>query len=187
VSGQDVERKGGEYLLLLRTGGVVALPVEVVREVRLSGAEKREPPAAEAPSGLRVAEPEVLAGPPDAKPLPTRAEQLAAFRGGESRFRRNVIDPFWQPRDGWLRPGTTEFNPARWYRAPIDSTWTPVPAYTEASDVTHFSPVEWSRGVFDQRWYPEDGFALRDRWAGRGRSPFAGRFWVEDESDGEDD
>jgi hypothetical protein len=188
LTGIEVERKEDVYHLELATGSVVALPVEVVRELRLTGGEEN-PDAEErreAPTGLRVAEPEVLAGPPEPIPLPTRREQLAAFRGGQSRFARGVIDPTWEPRDGWLRPGLVEFNPARWYRAPIDSTWTPRPAYTTDSDVTFFSPVEWSRGVFDPTWYPQDGFARRDRWAGGGPSPFAGKFWVED-GDGEAD
>jgi hypothetical protein len=182
LSGRDVELKDGQYLLELATGSVVALPLEVVRELRLRGEKPdRESTRSEAPSGLRHAEPEVLAGPPEPIPFPGRTEQLAAFRGGESRFARNVIDPFWQPRDGWLRPGNIGFNPARWYQAPIDATWTPQPAYTVDSDVTNFSPVEWSKGALDPTWYPEDGFARRARWVGRYQSPFASWFGVTDD------
>jgi len=181
VSGLDVELKDGQYLLELRTGSVLAVPAELVRELRLTGGNEREREieTPNAPTGLRVAEPEVLAGPPDPIPLPTRSEQIAAFRSGTSRFARGVIDPDWHPQDGWMRPGINDFNPARWFQAPIDSNWSPVPAYTTGSDVTEFSPVEWRKGVFDQRWYPQDGFARRDLWAGGDRSPFAGRFWVE--------
>lgn len=109
-----------------------------------------------APSGIRIAGPEVLAG-PWVRP-PRVFEQTEVF-GEPSTFPRNLVDPFWRPESEW-DTGTelNDFNPSRWYRAPIDPDWETEPAITEEDDVTNSNPSRWQKGTLDPNWHPQDGF-----------------------------
>lgn len=151
LSGTSVERRDENYLLTLEADEVMAVPVALVREVRLTGDD------APAPTGIEVGEPRTLVGPPGGVQLPARAQQLASF-GPPANFRKGTLDPVWQPRDGWLRPGVTQFSPARWAKSPLDPTWTPRSAFSANQDVTQFNPARWARSPVDTTWWPTDGF-----------------------------
>jgi hypothetical protein len=156
LEGRGVKQEHGLYLLELDTGNVLPIPTELVIQVELMVDE--EP----IPTGLTKAEPEILAGPPDGIELPTLADQLRVLRDSTSIFRPNIIDPYWQPTSDWKNTPevNNNFNPARWYQAPIDPTWTPVDSRGE--DVTNFNPARWFRAPIDSTWWPTDGFARRD-------------------------
>lgn len=157
IEGRAVQRKDALYLLELDTGGVLPVPVELVRQVRLTGDD--DP----VPGGLQPAEPQTLAGRPGGPALPSPHEQVEVLGDG-SRFQRNVIDPHWQPTSDWrMDPELNNFNPARWYKAPIDSTWHPRSAYRASTDVTQFNPARWYASPIDPTWWPTDGFrAMRE-------------------------
>lgn len=166
LEGVEVTLRGDDYELTLSTGDVLTIPKALVTELRLrdAGKEKSE----EAPSGLELSKPKVLAGPPTPEPLPRLHDQLAAFGGGTSTFPRSVVDATWRPREvPDLASSLDRFVPSTWYRAPIDPTWTPTPAFTRASDVTAFSPVRWSKGIEREPWWPRDGFRERREAAAR--------------------
>lgn len=151
LAGISVQRRDDVYLLTLGVDEIIAVPAPLVVEVRLTGDD------APAPTGFEVGEPRTLAGPPSGARLPARAQQLASF-GPPATFRKGALDPVWQPRDGWLRPGVTDFSPARWAKSPLDPTWTPRSAFSASQDVTQFSPVRWARPPIDPTWWPTDGF-----------------------------
>ncbi len=166
LEGVDVTLRGDDYALTLATGDVLTIPKALVTELRLRDAG--EDRSKEAPSGIVVAEPEVLVGPSRPEPLPRLHDQLAAFAGGTSTFSRSVVDPTWRPSEVPDLASTLDrFEPSTWYRAPIDPTWTPTPAFTRASDVTAFNPVRWSKGIEREPWWPRDGFRERRESAAR--------------------
>jgi hypothetical protein len=156
IVGESVERKGGLYHVQLETGNVLPIPVALVAEVRLTGEDEPQP------TGLRVAKPETLVGPPGAADLPKPYEQLAVF-GEPARFRRGPIDPTWRmpPSDYVPDPSLNNFNPARWYVPPIDPTWRPRSGLR--GDVTNFNPARWYRAPIDPTWWPTDGFRKGER------------------------
>lgn len=154
-SGADYKRDEGIYVIELDSGDLLPIPAELVKSVRLTGGD------APAPTGINVTRPRTLAGPEEIEP-PTRSEQLRVFEGSEARFRRNLINPFWRPSSDWeMSTANNDFNPARWYEAPIPFEWVPRSAFTTAGDVTEFSPARWRRPLIDFEWVPEDGFAPR--------------------------
>jgi len=156
VEGRSIQRKGSLILLKLESGAVVPFPVELVREVRLTGDD--EP----APSGMRPGRARTLVGPPQGPVLAKPAEQLEAFGENRSTFRRSVISPYWFPESDWADdPALNNFNPTRWYRAPIDAVWIPTSAFRASDDATQFNPARWYRAPIDPTWYPTDGFGDR--------------------------
>ena len=114
LQGVDVRRDGDLYLLEQESGGVLPIPVELVREVRLkqdrpkpdprTGITYREPEtlagSSKRPQGVVPGEPEVLAG--RENKTPTRSEQLGAL-GSPSKFSKGIIDPSWTPSSDWKR------------------------------------------------------------------------------------
>ena len=157
VEGTEVEREQEFYLLRLESGSVLPLPAELVIQVELDVDEDT------APAGLTLAEPRTLAGWPGTPDLPVLADQLRVLQGSISRFRPNIIDPYWKPTSDWSNTPeiNNNFNPARWYRPPIDPHWEPTNSLGQ--DVTRFNPVRWYRAPIDSTWWPTDGFARRDR------------------------
>jgi hypothetical protein len=157
LEGREVKQKDGLYFLELETGNVLPIPTELVIQVELMVDEES------IPTGLTKAEPETLAGPPRGIDLPTLTDQLRVMRDSTSRFRPNIIDPYWQPTSDWSNTPeiNNNFNPARWYQPPIDPNWKPVNSL--GKDVSNFNPARWYRAPIDSTWWPTDGFARRDR------------------------
>lgn len=159
LSGESVQRKKeGVYLLTTEDGDVLTVPVELVKKLRLTGGEPEE----DVPTGLKVAEPGNLVGPPESFVPPTTREQLAAFGRPPALFRRPAIDSNWRPKNS-LGPDVANFNPARWYRAPIDPFWKPVSAFQASRDVTSFHPVRWYQPALDSVWRPTSGWWKPER------------------------
>jgi hypothetical protein len=151
LEGEGLERtRDGLYLLTIAEGNVIPVPVSLVKELRLLGGE--DP----APSGVKVSRPETLAGLPDPRP-PRHDEQLRAFARPAAAFVRGAVETNWTPRSA-LAPDVSQFNPARWYRAGRDFSWTPTPAFRASQDVTRFSPVRWAAPTIDPVWRPADGW-----------------------------
>ena len=158
LKGVSVEKKEGFYLLELETGDVLPVPIELVRELRLTG--KDDPPA----SGLRDAEPETLVGPPGGVDLPRRGDQLRVLQDSTATFRDNLIDPYWRPESDWVDdPSLNNFNPARWYQPPIDPEWKFSSVYKQSEDQTNFNPARWYRSSIESNWWPSDGFDRSSR------------------------
>jgi hypothetical protein len=174
LSGVDVRREGGEYLLEQEGGQVGPVPEELVAEVRITagyarGVRRTEPETLAGqeidldsededrpPSGVRRTGPTVLAG--DKIRPPRTSEQVAAL-GEPSKFAGNIIDPYWRPESVFNASNdVTEFNPARWADDIVDPTWKPSSDYTQGTDVTEFSPSSFSDNIVDPSWKPEDGF-----------------------------
>jgi hypothetical protein len=152
LRGSAVERKDELYYLQLETDGVLPVPVALVKEVRLTGAD--DPPA----TGMKEATPRALAGPPGAPAPPDRTRQTEAL-GEPASFRRGAVDTTFVPTsDLDLSLEKNQFNPTRWFSAPIDPSWIPYSAYRAGSDVTHFNPVRWTPSPIDATWWPADGF-----------------------------
>ncbi len=90
---------------------------------------------------------------------PRTFEQLDVFGEPSTSFPRSIVDPRWRPESDWDNSThLNNFNPSRWYQAPIDPSWEPQPAFTENDDVTNFNPSRWQMGTLDPNWYPKDGF-----------------------------
>ena len=172
IEGQEVERKGGHYLL--RVGGQrVAIPVELVREVRLTGDGRRSDRAPRAIAGHEDPSPRPLpvlpldtvpdAAPPDEPPdLPEAQDRpldpLEVFGDPSSKFPGDVIESRWLPATDWdVERGSDVDGRSRWNRPPIETRWRPEQELSSESDVTQFRPARWSRGR-SYRWVPEDGF-----------------------------
>ena len=157
IEGRSMEVKDSVYLLTLETGNVLPIPVPLVADI-----ERTEDESSLA-AGLTKAEPQTLAGDPQAAKLPTLTEQMKALRAGRSVFRPSVIDPIWVPVSDWDQDPQqgNNFHPVHWYRPAIDSRWSPTSAL--GRDVTNFNPVRWYRAPIDPTWWPTDGFATNDR------------------------
>lgn len=169
LTGVDVRRDGVIYVLTLETGHELALPVELVRNVRLvaEGGDgegtidegttfgQAPPPG---PTGIRVAQPETLAGDPVVAPTP---EQSLAALGKPAAFQKDIVDNRWSPTTDWNMDSATQnnFNPARWAEAPIDSTWKPQSAWAADSDALKDSRSTWNNDIIESTWKPTDGFA----------------------------
>jgi hypothetical protein len=157
LEGREVVREESLSLLELESGTIVPLATELVIQIKLDVDE----PAL--PRGLTLGGSRTLAGPPEGPDLPSPADQLRVLRESASRFQPGVVNPYWEPTSDWT--GTPEvnnnFNPARWYRPPIDPDWKPVDS--RGKDVTEFNPARWYRAPIDPTWWPTDGFARGDR------------------------
>ncbi len=151
LQGSAVERKGGAYLLTTGFGNVITVPVELVKEMRLTGGD------AVPPTGLVFSTPNTLVG-QKVEP-PGRREQLAAFGRPPALFPVTSIDPRWSPVDAFGGSDVTNFNPVTWVTASIDPVWSPLQSYGSSTDVTEFNPVVWYRPTIDPVWHPRDGFA----------------------------
>ena len=154
--GTDLELKDGIYVLVTKEG-MVTVPAQLVREMRLTGTDLP------GPSGLKVTKGGPVPGTPEPPPRPTRAEQLAAFDQPPARFPRPPVDPIWRPADAFRGRDATGFRPSRWPTSPIDPVWTPRSAWKAVDDVTEFSPARWYRPPTSNAWRPRDGFAPT-RW-----------------------
>ena len=152
LSGKSVERKEEFFLLEMPKGGVIAVPAELVKELRLTGG------ADPAPTGIRLAEPRTLAGLPLALPAGPR-DQLAAFGRPSARFAAASTDSRWRPTNAWP-PGkdVTNFNPSSWAKPSIDPTWSPVSAFKASKDVTEFNPARWYESPTRSAWQPRDAW-----------------------------
>jgi hypothetical protein len=153
IEGVSVERRGELFLLKLEGGSIATIPADNVKELRLQD----DPDAA--PNGVKLATPKALAG-PSTEPVTTGgpAELLAAFPKPVTAPRPPPLRTEWKPTDALAGRDVSQFRPARWYRAPIDPTWTPTPAFTNRSDVSNFRPARWTK-VIESVWVPKDGFA----------------------------
>jgi len=167
LQGVDVRRDGELYVIELESGGTLAIPIELVKEVRLG----KSPPAG--PTGIRHGDPETLAGEP-VKPQRT-SEQLAVL-GEPSEFRPNLIDPTWQPSSDWDNdPGRNDFAPSSWAESVIDPSWQPESAFDPDEDVLQESRSTFRKSIIDPSWQPTDGFRKRKTsWSARAR-PTRGR------------
>lgn len=156
LSGTSLERtKEGVYLLTRSDGDVVTVPVELVKKLRLMSDD--DPIA----TGMRLAGPETLVGPPIQ--APRAKQQLSAFGRPPARFQPGAVDAQWTPRSG-LGPDVTEFNPVKWFKAPVDVSWTPTSDYRVSTDATEFNPVRWYRAPIDTTWHPTNGFRPAPIW-----------------------
>lgn len=161
LKGESVERKGSLYLLSVEGDAVLPIPIDLVRRVRLTG------DAAPAASGMRPAVARTLVGQPDGPKLADTPEQLGVFSKSNSPRSSavDVISPAWRPGSGQRTPAdVTEFNPVRWYRAPIDPNWQPTSAFKQQNDVTEFSPARWYQAPLPATWWPRDGFQREPEW-----------------------
>lgn len=122
LEGEDVRREGDLIVLELPTGEAIAVPDALVGRLRL-GDGGPLPLSRKAPPGLRLAEPETLAG--TFVPPPRREEQVAVF-GEPARFNPGPIDVSWKPRS-WFDPDRDVLarSRARWARSLLDPNWTP--------------------------------------------------------------
>lgn len=158
VRGVDVRRDGGEYLVTLESEETIALPIELVEAVRLSETEPRilagQPPP-EGPSGVKVSEPETLAGTP-VEP-PKTSEQLEVF-GEPAEFPSTFGDSGWAPREWEMDSSQNDFNPSTWAESPADPTWEPESAWPADRDVLEASRSTWQKSITDPTWTPTDGF-----------------------------
>jgi len=178
LAGVDVTREGDEYLLQLATGDVVPLPADLVEEVRLLERPKPPPPPepgfvagkpatlagqpapvgeeARAPTGMRAAEPHVLAGVAVEPPRPS--DQLAAF-GEPAKFQKGVFDPNWRMENDWPPDYEgNQFNPAKWSESIVDNSWEPESAFDPKADVLGAGNSTWQKGM-DNSWQPTDAWA----------------------------
>ena len=159
LEGASVERKDAFYLLRVEdedgTEEVVAVPAQLVEQMRLSAGD--DP----APTGLRAAKPQTLSGSEDTPDLPKTDEMLFIFGEPARSYARGVVDPRWRPRSDWDNGlYRNQFNPARWFKAPVDPTFIPKSAYRQSQDVTRFDPARWYSAPLDPVWRPRDGW----RW-----------------------
>src|SRR5262245_21805860 len=155
LSGSDLERTREGVYLLSRDGEVLAVPVELVKKIHLTGEDDA------APTGLRLAGAELLAG--DVVEPPRAHEQLAAFGRPPASFRVGAVDPYWTPVSA-LGPDVSDFHPVRWFRAPTDPNWTPSSAFLASKDATEFSPVRWFQAPTNPVWRPTSGFRPASTW-----------------------
>jgi hypothetical protein len=178
LQGTEVRRDRGDYVLELESGIEIVLPPGLVEAVRLTGTEEKprrtesgltvggEPgtlagePEPEGPSGIRVAEPETLAGRPVDPPTPS--EQLDVF-GDAPSFQQDVVDSGWTPESDWeMDTANNDFNPSTWAQGPIDSSWEPKSAWESDRNVMKSGRSSWQKSVVDSNWAPSDGFSRDD-------------------------
>jgi len=157
LQGRSVERKDGVYLLTTNFDNVIPVPVELVKEMRLTGGD------ATPPTGLVYAAPRLLAGPEIE--VPGRREQLAAFGRPPALFQGASNTARWFPQDAFKGKDASNFNPVVWAKPTIDPIWNPVPAFTRSTDVTEFNPVRWYRPSIDPSFSPRNDFLPREWFA----------------------
>lgn len=157
VEGTDVRREGETYLVELKGGGTIVIPVPLVKEVRLKqGKPPPRQPEDTGHSGLVDSQPQQLAGEP-VKPVRT-SEQLGVF-GEPSKFSQGVVDSDWVPETDWnMDPHKqNNFAPSKWSKGVVDSEWKPTSAYDTDKDVMADSRSSFKSGI-DNSWQPTDGF-----------------------------
>lgn len=139
------------YLVTLKDGEVISLPVELVETVRLTG-------TGEPPTGIRVGEAETLVGPETRSPRPE--EQVEAL-GPPAAFRKDLVDNRWQPSTDWeMDPDKqNNFAPSSWPKNLIEPVWRPKSAWEANDDVLAPGRTQWRRSVIDTSWAPSDGFS----------------------------
>ncbi|MDH3626743.1 MAG: hypothetical protein OES25_03710 [Acidobacteriota bacterium] len=154
LHGIAVRRDGGVFILTLESRTELAFPVELVRAVHVGDSD----PPSTAPTGMRVAEPETLAGPTISAP---RTEDQLAVLGKPATFQKGVIDSRWTPSTDWnMDPHTqNNFNPSTWSQSPIDPTWEPTSAFDANKDVLAKSRSKFRPSIIDSTWTPTDAFA----------------------------
>jgi hypothetical protein len=141
LSGKEVERDAGDYILTLEDGSSITLPAEFVESVRLTG----------------EGEPRTLAGEPIREP--SREEQLQVL-GPPSRFKEDIVDNDWEPTNDWeMTPEKNNFNPSTWSKPPLDPSWEPESSWDENKDVLASGRTKWKESIIDPSWSPTDGFA----------------------------
>jgi hypothetical protein len=167
LSGTDVRREDGTYVLTLEEGDRVTIPEQLVETVRLVGRPKKVDernrgliagdPIPPGPTGLRSEGPETLAGVP-VEP-PRTSEQLRAL-GPPARFQKNIIDPTWRPESAWDEgEDVLAASRSTWAEDIIDPGWQPESAWDADEDVLAGSRSTWSKSIVDSTWTPTDGFA----------------------------
>ena len=164
LEGVNVRRDGDVYLVSLEAGGVLTIPVALVKEVRLGGAPDPPPkPARQAPTAFRNEGPETLAGTPVTPPK--TSEQTAVF-GEPAKFQSGIRNPDWHPTSDWDNDPTKNNNwaPSKWADDIIDSNWEPESAFDADKDVLASGKSTFSDSIIDNSWQPEDGFKKNDAW-----------------------
>jgi hypothetical protein len=159
LKGVDVRRDGDLYLLSLPGDTVVPVPAMLVAEVGIqeTGQPERSHPAEHVPpTGLTVAQPQVLAG--VAVTPPTPATQLAAF-GEPAQFQQDVTRGNLGPSYWELDPAEHDFAPSSWTTAPIDSSWTPTSGFDSDKSTLSGSESKWQKSIVNSSWTPSNGFA----------------------------
>lgn len=157
LAGRSVERKGGTYLLESDRGFVMPVPVELVKEMHLTGGD------APVRTGLTYSEPETLAG-SDVK-IPTFRDQVAAFGKPPVVWAGSPASWRWDPTDAFEGQDHTEFSPARWAQPILDPIWVPVSGFRSDGGVTQFSPARWRADVLSPMWQPRDSFGETEWFA----------------------
>ncbi len=178
LEGVEVVRKDDRYLLELESGKVLAIPAQLVAKVRLTGESKYTPEGKritipeelveedrdpEAPTAVRDAGPETLAGRDEAA-RPPRTENQLRVLGEQARFRGDLVDSSWVPESDWDFDSERQnnFDPSRWAKGPTDTRWRPRSAYRGSEDVLTPGDSEWAQSIVDPEWVPEDGFDRRN-------------------------
>jgi hypothetical protein len=162
LEGVSVRRDDQVYVVRLEAGGVVTIPVTLVKEVRLGG-EPDPPPVREAPTGFRSDGPETLAG---GLVAPPRTSEQLAVLGTPAQFQGGIRDPNWQPTSDWDNDPTKNNNwaPSKWADNVIDPEWKPESAFDADKDVLASGKSTFSDNIVDNSWQPEDGFNKKDAW-----------------------
>ena len=170
LKGVDVRRDGGNYLLEQESGGVISLPIELVREVRLSTPPAPDPRTgltyregsqtlagtSERPGGVVVGKGQTIAG--DQHRIPTPAEQTAVL-GPPSKFSKDIVDNSWTPTSDWdPDPKGNNFAPSKWSEGVVDNDWEPTSDWDNDVENNNFNRSSWSEGVVENEWRPTDGF-----------------------------
>ncbi|MCZ6649041.1 MAG: septal ring lytic transglycosylase RlpA family protein [Acidobacteria bacterium] len=173
LTGDDLEREPGKYVLIRDDGRRLTIEMDQVAELRILGDdvvmedtpapdtaaedEEKPPPGVTVAGGdlsnrLTRSEPTTVGGsdPPE-KPA-ARAQNLtgpapgAPLAPGEWRPESDwpKNDPDW-PTDGWISRGP-------------DPTWTPQSDFATDPKANEFNPSTWSKPARDPTWHPTDGF-----------------------------
>lgn len=177
LSGRDVRREQGHYVLTLDSGDEITLPVEIVANVRLIGKKseheeqlERHPGLVEStpqelggsvprgPTGLSDRGPQQLAGEPVRSPSPS--EQLRVL-GEPAEFQEPIVANDWRPTTDWNMDPTTQNNwaPSKWSKDIVENSWQPESAYDPDADVLENGRARWKQGPINPSWTPTDGFA----------------------------
>jgi hypothetical protein len=188
IAGAEVQRDGDNYAVILESGQTIVLPVDLVREMRLTGRPEPPPkppepdddrPRFNPVTGLTTSKPRelgatqpkgsaaglVVGGKPqqlagDPVRAPTTREQLEVF-GEPAEFQKNIINPHWQPTSDWdMDPDKqNNFAPSDWAEDIVDHSWEPKSDWDmDPEKQNNFNKSTWSKGVIDNSWKPTDGF-----------------------------